>query len=167
MPSPVAANRATPRCSARAPHCGGLSCCGARAPGARASVVVARGLSSCGSWALEHRFSSCGTRVQLLRGMRDLPGPGREPVPPALAGGLPTTAPPGKPYIMVFHCGLNLYIPDDLMILTIFGIMSVQIFCPFKKNWIVFLLLSFESSYYFSVQVLYQICDLQTFPLSL
>ena len=35
-------------------------CCGARALGARASVVVAHGLSSCGSWALEHRLSSCG-----------------------------------------------------------------------------------------------------------
>ena len=28
--------------------------------------------------------------------MWDLPGPGVEPVSPALAGGLPTTAPPGK-----------------------------------------------------------------------
>ena len=31
--------------------------------GARASVVVARGLSSCGSWALEYRLSSCGARA--------------------------------------------------------------------------------------------------------
>ena len=29
--------------------------------------------------------------------MWDLPGPGREPVSPALAGGFLTTAPPGKP----------------------------------------------------------------------
>ena len=28
--------------------------------------------------------------------MWDLPGPGLEPVSPALAGGFPTTAPPGK-----------------------------------------------------------------------
>ena len=35
-------------------------CCGAWALGTQASVVVARGLSSCGSWALEHRLSSCG-----------------------------------------------------------------------------------------------------------
>ena len=28
--------------------------------GIRASVVVAQGLSSCSSWALEHRFNSCG-----------------------------------------------------------------------------------------------------------
>ena len=34
--------------------------CGARAVGVQASVVVARGLSSCGSWALERRLSSCG-----------------------------------------------------------------------------------------------------------
>ena len=37
--------------------------CGARALGARASVVAAHGLSSCGSWALEHRLSSCGARA--------------------------------------------------------------------------------------------------------
>ena len=46
-----------------ASHCGGFSCCGARALGARASVVVARGLSSCGLWALEHRLSSCGAQA--------------------------------------------------------------------------------------------------------
>ena len=44
---------ATLPCGARASHCGGFSCCGARALGARASVVVARGLSGCGSQALE------------------------------------------------------------------------------------------------------------------
>ena len=36
-------------------------CCGARALGAWASVVVALGLSSCGSRALEHRLGSCDT----------------------------------------------------------------------------------------------------------
>ena len=35
---------ATLHCGARASHCGGSSCCGARALGAWASVVVARGL---------------------------------------------------------------------------------------------------------------------------
>ena len=64
--------------------------------GVRASVVVACGLSSCGSWALGCRLSS-GTRAQLLRDMWDLPGPGLEPMSPALAGGFLTTAPPGKP----------------------------------------------------------------------
>ena len=93
----LVAARATLRCGVWASHCGGFSCCGARAPGAWASVVVAHGLSSCGLRALEHRLSSCGARAQLLRGMWDLPGPGLEPVFPALAGRFLTTAPPGKP----------------------------------------------------------------------
>ena len=43
--------------------------CGAWALGAQASVIVARGLSSCGLQALAHRLSSCGARAQLLCGM--------------------------------------------------------------------------------------------------
>ena len=79
---------ATLRCGAWASHCGGFS--GSRAWGlggglsARASVTVARGLGSCGSRALEHRLSSCGARASSLHGMWDLPGPGLEPMPPAL-----------------------------------------------------------------------------------
>ena len=46
-----------------ASHCGGFSRCGARALGMRASVFVARGLSSCGSRALERRLSSCGAQA--------------------------------------------------------------------------------------------------------
>ena len=87
---------ATLHCGARISHCGSFSCCGAWALGTRASVVVARRLSSCGSQALECRLSSCGAQAQLLRGMRGLPGPGIEPVSPALAGGFLTTVPPGK-----------------------------------------------------------------------
>ena len=93
---------ATLRCSARASHCSGFSCCGARALGARGSVVVAHGLSSCGSQALECRLSSCGARASLLCGMWDLPGPGLEPVSPALAGGFLTTVPQGKPRIFLY-----------------------------------------------------------------
>ena len=56
---------ATLHCGAQASHCGGFSCCGARALGMRASVVAAHGLNSCGTWALEHAgFSSCGWRAQ-------------------------------------------------------------------------------------------------------
>ena len=84
----------------------------------------ARAFSSCGKWgplfiavrgpliiaaslAAEHRlqtrrFSSCGSRAQLLRGMWDLPRPGLEPVSPALAGRFSTTAPPGKPLHSLF-----------------------------------------------------------------
>ena len=38
-------------------------CCGAWDLGTRASVVAARGLSSCSSRALERRLSSCGARA--------------------------------------------------------------------------------------------------------
>ena len=65
-------------------------CCRARTLGARA-------FSSCSTWALERRVSSCGARAQLPRGTWDLPRPGLEPVSPALAGRFLTTAPPGKP----------------------------------------------------------------------
>ena len=85
-------------------------CCRAWALGAQASVVVARGLqqlwhvgfSSCGSWALECRLSSCGAQAQLLHSMWDLPGPGLEPMSPALAGRFLTTVPPGKSYTIKF-----------------------------------------------------------------
>ena len=51
---------ATLHCHAWASHCSGFSCCGAQAPGRRASVIAAHGLSSCNSRALEYKFSSCG-----------------------------------------------------------------------------------------------------------
>ena len=68
-----------------------------RLEGMQASVVSARGLSSCGSQALEHRLSRCDTQSQLLHGMWDLLGPGIEPVSPALSGTFFITEPPGKP----------------------------------------------------------------------
>ena len=79
----------------------------------------ARAFSSCGKWGplliavhgpltiaaslvaehrlQAHRLSNCGSQAQLLRGVWDLPGPGLEPVSPALAGRFSATAPPGKP----------------------------------------------------------------------
>ena len=51
-----------------------------------------------------HRLSNCGSRASLLRGMWDLPRPGLEPVSPALAGELSTTAPPGKPLLAFLMC---------------------------------------------------------------
>ena len=83
-----------------------------------------RAFSSCGKWGplliavrgpltiaaspvAEHRLqtrrlSSCGARASSLRGMWDPPRPGLEPVSPALAGRLSTTAPPGKPTAFTF-----------------------------------------------------------------
>jgi len=47
-------------------------------------------------------FSSCGSWTSLPLSMLGLPGPGMEPVSPALAGRLLTTGPPGK-----YLIGLN------------------------------------------------------------
>ena len=93
---------ATLRCGAWGPHYSGFSCCGAWALGMWASVVVAHGLSSCGSQAVERRLSSCGTRALLLCGMWDLPRPGLDPASSALEGGFPTTAPPGKSHSGIY-----------------------------------------------------------------
>ena len=64
--------------------------------------LYARRLSNCGSQAVEHRLSSCGTQALLVHGMWDIPGPGLEPVSPALAGGSLTTASPGKSLFVDF-----------------------------------------------------------------
>ena len=84
--------------------------CRAWALGTQASVVVARGLSSCGLRALEHRLSSCGAQAQFLHGMWDIPGPGIESMSPALAGRFLTTAPPGKSLILLFTIYLFIYL---------------------------------------------------------
>ena len=62
-----------------------------------ASVVVAHELSSCSTWALEHRLNSLGSWAQLLCSMWDLPRSGPEPMSPGLAGRFFTTEPPGTP----------------------------------------------------------------------
>ena len=78
--------------------------------GERGSLFIAvRGpLIIAASLAAEHRLqtrrlSNCGSRAELLRGMWDLPRPGLEPVSPALAGRLSTTAPPGKPWCQLLR----------------------------------------------------------------
>ena len=56
---------ATLRCSARASHCSGFSCWGAQALGVRASVVVARGISSHGSGAQDCGLSIVAHGLQI------------------------------------------------------------------------------------------------------
>ena len=75
----------------------GFFCCGAQTQGRQTSVVAARGLSSYGSQALEHRRNSYGQRAELLHSMWDPPGSGIQLEPPALMGGFLTTGPSGKP----------------------------------------------------------------------
>ena len=70
-------------------------------------ITVRGPLTIVASLVAEHRLqtrrlSNCGSRAQPLRGMWDPPRPGLKPVSPALAGRLPTTAPPGKPYILIY-----------------------------------------------------------------
>ena len=76
-----------------------FSSCGKRGPlfiAVRGPLTIAASLVA--EYGLQtRRLSNCGSRAQLLRGMWDRPRPGLEPVSPALAGGLSTTAPPGKP----------------------------------------------------------------------
>ena len=78
-----------------------FSNCGERGP----LFIAVRGpLTIMASLVAEHRLqmrrlSNCGSRAQSLRGTWDPPRPGLEPVSPAPAGRLPTTVPPGKPYI--------------------------------------------------------------------
>ena len=81
-----------------------FSSCGERGP---LFIAVCGPLTVAASLVAEHRLqthrlSNCGSQAQLLRGMWDLPRPGLEPVSPALAGRLSTTAPPGKPLSSFF-----------------------------------------------------------------
>ena len=86
-----------------------FSRCGERGP----LFIAMRGpFTIAASLAAEHglqtrKLSDCGSWAQLLRGMWDLPGPGLEPVSPALAGRLSTTAPPGKPQFGIFEYGIK------------------------------------------------------------
>ena len=83
-----------PRFCARA-----FSSCGKRGP----LFIAVRGpLTVAASLVAEHRLqtgrlSNCGSRAQPLLSMWEPPKPGLEPLCPASAGRLSTTAPPGKP----------------------------------------------------------------------
>ena len=110
-----------------------------------------RAFSSCGKWgplfivvhgaptiaaslAAEHRLqtrrlSSCGSRAQPLRGMWDPPRPGLEPVSPALAGRLSTTAPPGKP-------GREIWTPMFIAALLTIAKRWKQPKCPSVDGWV-------------------------------
>ena len=90
-----------------------FSSCGERGP----LLIAVRGpLTIAAPPVVEHRLqtrrlSSCGSRAQLLRGMWDPPRPGPEPVSPAFAGRLSTTAPPGKPYTSLNSRKLTYMVP--------------------------------------------------------
>ena len=89
-----------------------FSSCGERGP----LFIAVRGpLAIAASLVAEHRLrtrrlSSCGSREQPLRSMRDPPRPGLEPVSAALAGGFSTTAPQGSPL-----WSLNLFLGPEVL----------------------------------------------------
>ena len=104
-----------------------FSSCGKRGP----LFITVRGpLTIAASLVAEHRLqtrklSNCGSRAQLLCGMWDLPRPGFEPVSPASAGRLSTTAPPGKPLdqdslsLLYSYCpGMSPYHPGNSLCLS-------------------------------------------------
>ena len=111
-----------------------FSSCGKRGP----LFIMARGpLTTAASLVADHRLqtrrlSNCGSRAQLLCGMWDLPRPGLEPVSPALAGRLSTTAPPGKPWLFLFKVlsSLDFY---DTMLPSFYPLilLAVPFPCPF------------------------------------
>ena len=88
-------------CSVWASHCSGFCWCEAWALAAQASVLGARGLTSCSSWALDigstavaHRLTcseACGIFLEWARTHV-----------PCLVGRCFTTEPPGKPSIMSY-----------------------------------------------------------------
>ena len=66
-------------------------------------TAMRRLLTAVASLAVEHGLqaqglNNCGTQVLFLCGMWDLPRPGIEPVPSALADGFLTTGPPEKSF---------------------------------------------------------------------
>ena len=85
------------------------------------------------------RLSNRGLRAQLLRGMWDLPRPGLEPVSPALAGRFSTTAPPGKPSLLLllsnlFNLDFTVLHYNHALVYTIrsFALLSLYTICLAK-----------------------------------
>ena len=67
-------------------------------------------------------FSSGGTWVELFHSMWDPPGPGIEPMSPALAGGFLTTAPLGKsqdPFLIEQQCQGMILFPRGHLLMSV------------------------------------------------
>ena len=75
-----------------------------------------------------HRLSNRGSRAQLLHGMRDPPRPELEPISPALASRLSTTAPPGKPERFFFN---HEWVLNFVTVLKIFAFIFMRDICNF------------------------------------
>ena len=84
-------------CRAQASHCDGFSW------SLRASVVATRGFDSCSSWALEHRLSTVAHHLSCPTPRHVETSQARDQtVSLALADGLFTTEPSGKPTRVIY-----------------------------------------------------------------
>ena len=112
-------------------------------------IALRRPLSISASLVAEHRLqrrrlSSCGSRAQLPRGMGIPPRPELEPVSPALAGRLSTTAPPGKPLEGFYHKWVLNFVES--------------FFCIYWDDHMVFLLLFVNMVYHIDLRVMKNPC---------
>ena len=91
-------------CRAWASHQSGLSSCSSQLLGTWPSIVAAprAQLWWCGGPRV-CRLQRLWHRAQIAQGMWNLPRPGIEPMSPALAGGFPSTGPPGKSWKSIFE----------------------------------------------------------------
>ena len=99
-------------CGTQVSHCSDFSCCRAQA---LRHMSFSRGVwvNNCGSWALEHRLSSCGVWALLLCGMWDLPGSGIKPESSALAGDSLPAHHQGSPQTLPFEPPSPGHLQDD------------------------------------------------------
>ena len=107
--------------------------------GSTASVVSAHGLSSCHSWALEHRLNSCGKQASCSDTCVIFTN-WIKPVSPALAGGFFTIEPPGKPSEISFYiahiriCQCSLFIQRQNVVIHWKSTKNWEKRSPLKKN---------------------------------
>ena len=94
------------------------------------------GRQSCRPWA-----QCCGACAQLPHSLWDLPGPGMEPLSPALRGGFLTTGPPGKPWTFLYFASWAGFRADPEVWLTAIFIsataFSLSLFKFFKGETVI------------------------------
>ena len=106
---------ATLHSGARASHCGGFSCCRARALGTRASVVVAHRLQSAGSVVVAHGLScsvACGIFLDQ----------GSNPCPLHWQADSQPLHHQGSPHLPSWHCNVAFVVNHTIMYMFISGV---------------------------------------------
>ena len=107
-------------------HCGGLSFVEHRCQDTQSSGAVVCELSSCGSWALEHRLSPWGTQAWLSHTTWIFPDPGWKPCLQHWQVYSLPVSPQGSPAIII---KVKIFSQDQLfltMILMSFHVMAIN-----------------------------------------